>query len=230
MSAILIAATLAADPAHAAVTAAYTSAEDAARDLAAQMETGTLLFSRGDCLAIRLYTKSSYTHVAAVAVENGDIAIYDSARGLGVRRLSLPEYLEAQAPNRLHIVQPVTPFSEKRTDVFRAALEEQQGRPYAVRHFLTGRRGRGVHCSEYVTDALMACRLIHANQPARVSPASLLQGILQADLYATAGRVNLQKPPEPVPQGDNWCEQLWLETKACTSRCCTRLQRWCLCW
>ena len=49
-------------------TGGYESLPAAAADIGPQLQTGTLIFSQGDCLAVRVYSASSYTHVAAVVV------------------------------------------------------------------------------------------------------------------------------------------------------------------
>ena len=44
----------------------------------------TLIFNNGDCLAVKVVTASSYTHVGAVVVEQGSAYVYESAHGIGV--------------------------------------------------------------------------------------------------------------------------------------------------
>ena len=226
MATLILTAVLAADPAK---NETYTSIEAASRMLADELETGALLFSRGDCLAVKVYTYSPYTHVAAVVCRDGRVTVYDATSGVGVRRHGLKEYLRLQQPNVFHVFRPRAPFSRRRAEAFEEVLQRELGRPYAVKHFLTGKRAEGVHCSEYVTDALIAARLIHAHRPARVSPASLAEGILESDVYSAGPVVRLETVPPEVPRGDNWCEQLWIDTKVCTRDCCTRLRRWFLC-
>lgn len=222
MSLYLVAAALAATPAD---VQSFTSVDKAARVLAGDLQTGTLLFSKGDCLAVKIYTQSPYTHVAAVVIEDGKPVVFDSMNGAGVRRLALRDYLKAECPNRIHVFQPNKPFSQKRTRKFVAHLQHEVGRPYAITHHVTGQRCAGLHCSEYVTDALMSCRLIRAKQPARVSPASLAEGLLTGKLYTAVRTVELCEPPVEAKQGRCWCEQLWFDTVACTGRWCTKMKR-----
>ena len=206
----------------------YSSFASAAESVSSQMQTGTLIFSQGDCLAVKIFTQSSYTHVAAVVMKNGQPYVYDSVSGNGVRRQSLTAYLKSQSPDVVHLMHPSKPFSKERSERFSSYLKEQLGKPYAIKHHLTGKRSEGVHCSEYVTDALMSCRMIHAKQPSRVSPGSLAAGILKVDLYRPARSINL-KMKIVKPKGRNWCDQLWIDTKFCTLSCCRQLQRWILC-
>lgn len=225
MSYLLVAAAFTIAPQTAAT---YSSVESAAEVLANDVQTGTLLISKGDCLAIRVFSRSPYTHVAAVVVENGRAWVYDSQNGDGVRRQTLDEYLDAEQPDVLYVLHPRRKFSSRRSRLFTEHLESQLGRPYDVMHHLTGKRAEGLHCAEYLTDALMQCHLIRAQRPARVSPASLAEGVLKHDLYVAAARINVS-PPVDHPVGRNRCEQLWIDTKVCARNCCEKLQGWFLC-
>ena len=59
-----------------------------AQQLADEVQTGTLLFSQGDCLAVKVFSRSEYTHVATVVVEDKQPMVYESTNGVGVRRIS----------------------------------------------------------------------------------------------------------------------------------------------
>ena len=225
MSYLLLLASLSANPEP---MKTYSSFASAAERVSSRMQTGTLIFSQGDCLAVKIFTQSSYTHVAAVVVKNGEPFVYDSIGGHGVRRRSLKAFFKSQSPDVVHLLYPSKPFSNERSEQFAAYLNGQLGKPYAIKHHLTGKRAEGVHCSEYVTDALMSCRLIHAKQPSRVTPGSLATGILKANLYSPAQTINLKKKMAK-PKGRNWCDQLWIDTKLCTLSCCRQMQRWFLC-
>ena len=78
-------------------------------------------------------------------------------------------------------------------------------------------------------DALSACHLMQAKSPPKVSPASLLKGIVQAKRYVPAVTFELEKPPAIVEKPRNWCHQIWIDTKNCTSACCVKLRGWVLC-
>jgi hypothetical protein len=134
-----------------------------------------------------------------------------------------------QAGHTLHFFHPRQPLSEKSARRFTEHLECQLGRPYSIHHHLTGERAAGLHCSEYVTDALIAAEKVRARRPARVSPASLVEGILQADLYRQADSLQIlpESPTPPASQG--WCARLWWDTKLCTSACCSKLRGWFFC-
>ncbi len=226
LAAVLIVAPAADQP---ATPTAVASMDELAGTLASELQTGTLLFSQGDCLAVKVFTRSSYTHVAGVVMKEGRPFVYDSQNGAGVRCLPLADWLEAQRPETIHVHQPKEAFAGERSDLFVAALDHEVGRPYAVKHHLTGKRCEGLHCAEFMTDALMAAKLIHANEPPRVSPASLRQGLLNTSLYEPTRTLQLVEPSPPTEKGDGWCSQLWIDTKVCTSNTCVKMRRWFRC-
>lgn len=197
--------------------------------LAGQVQTGTLIVSKGDCLAIKIYSASAYTHVAAVVVDDGATSVYESTGGAGVRKQLLGEYLVSQNDHTLHFFHPRKPFTAAQADRFEEHLEAQLGRPYAIRHHLTGNRCQGLHCSEYVTDALISADLLRAKEPPRVSPATLVEGILKADLYEPAQTLALVPEPPELPEGAGWCAILWFDTKECTRACYGKLRAWFCC-
>ncbi len=197
--------------------------------IAYSCQTGTLLFSQGDCLAVRVYTNSPYTHVALAIVEDDQIYIYDSMNDVGVRKQKLDEYLSVQSPDKVHLFQPKRPFTKEETSCLQAYLDSQLGRPYAVAHHLTGKRNEGLHCSEYVTDALMEVDWLHAKKPSRVSPASLAEGITLHNVYTSAMTIELPFEVEPTPEPTSTCGKLWLDTKLCVGKSCGKMSRWFLC-
>ena len=226
MHALLILVALAADPtATAGPAETYAAVPAAAAALRPELQTGTLLFSAGDCLAVKTFTLSRYTHVAIVALDGETPWIYDSQNGVGVRRLSLEDYLTATLPDDLHVAAPATAYSPAATVALRAHLEAQLGRPYSVLHYLTGNRHEGLHCAEYVTDALMAAELVTAQRPAGVSPASLRAGLLRHDLYRPTRTLAVLIPQPQREPGRNWCHELWLDTKDCCAGAWSGVQR-----
>ena len=202
---------------------------EALAEIADDVQTGSLIVSKGDCLAIKIYSASTYTHVAAVVVHEGEACVYDATGGAGVRRHSLDDYLVTQNDNTLYLFHPCQPFTEIRASRFEEHLKNQIGRPYAIHHHLTGERATGLHCSEYVCDALIAAETLHARQPSRVSPASLVEGILQAEVYQPGDVVRLLPEPPARPASQSWCARLWFDTKQCTRACCGKLRGWFLC-
>ncbi|MCG6156028.1 YiiX/YebB-like N1pC/P60 family cysteine hydrolase [Rubinisphaera margarita] len=195
-----------------------------------QLTEGCLLMHEGDCLAVKMFTRSPYTHVGIVLKdESGNWQTYDSANGEGVRKTELCAYLEECAPNGITLLCPSEPYTEEELDTLRLALEEQIGRPYGIRHHLTGNQAEGVHCSEYVTTALIQASVITAERPSRVSPASLRQGLLESDLYREAVVTTVVPDVIPAPPAESWFKQLWIDTKTCTSDCCKSWNRTIFC-
>ncbi|MFV0444041.1 MAG: YiiX/YebB-like N1pC/P60 family cysteine hydrolase [Planctomycetaceae bacterium] len=209
--------------------AGFDSLPTAAAAIGPTLQNGSLIFSAGDCLAVRIFTASPYTHVATVVVDGqGERFVYDSTGGVGVRKLPLATYLATQAPVRIEVHHPVQPLSDKQSRQLERYLESQLGRPYAIQHHLTGERCAGLHCAEYVTDALMSIDVVRAKQPARVSPVSLRTGIVRHHVYTAGTSIRLQRPA-PTVRGGSACEQMWLDTKACCRNCCRKLSGWFLC-
>tara|TARA_R110002072_G_scaffold302100_1_gene483865 strand:+ start:15353 stop:16048 length:696 start_codon:yes stop_codon:yes gene_type:complete len=230
MNFLLVLALVGASPANSTVDdVQVTSIVEAASELRPVLKTGTLLVSEGDCLAVRVYTQSPFTHVAAVVQRNGRPFVYDSANGVGVRCQTLENYLRTQSPDELHVFQPARPLNSSQQKRLTGWLDGQLGRPYAVAHHLSGDRGDGVHCAEYVSEALDNCGLIKVKNPARVSPASLVQGITIHNVYSQTETVHVIAPtPEPTPPS-TWYGQAWQCTKTCTATCMSRFRRCVLC-
>lgn len=205
------------------------ASDQLARSLAPALQTGSLIFSQGDCLAVKVFSASRYTHVGAVVVKGGEPYVYDSTGGAGVRRQRLHEYLASQGDACLYVLRPARPLSANRATRFERYLDSQLGRPYAIAHHLTGERCHGLHCAEYVTDGLVAGHVLQAKQPARVSPASLLEGVERAELYRPMITVHLVPVAETQRLTDSWCEQMWLDTKSCTRTCYRKLRGWFCC-
>ncbi len=200
------------------------------QEIAATVQTGSILASQGDCLAVRVYSLSSYTHVAGVVMQNGQPFVYDTVPGTGVRRLPLGDYLISQQPTQLQLLHPTKPFSEKQAAEFEKHLNGQLGRPYDVKHFATGRRCRGLHCSEYMTDGLIASQHLVAENPARVSPSELITSLTEHHIYTTGATHVLPEPPAPpVPESKTWYGRAWQGTKECSYDCWTQTKRWFCC-
>lgn len=201
-----------------------------AQEIASSVQTGSILASQGDCLAVRAYSLSRYTHVAAVVVQDGQPVVYDTVPGSGVRRLPLADYLISQRPTDIHLLHPTKPFSETQSVAFEQHLRAQLGRPYDVKHFATGRRCQGLHCSEYLTDALIASQHLSAANPTRVSPVALVTSLTEHKIYQSGTIYNLPEPPEPaVPVSETWYGRAWQGTKDCTYDCWTQTRRWFCC-
>lgn len=191
--------------------------------------TGSLLFSEGDCLAVRAYTGSRYTHVAIIVIDDDRCWVYDSMNGIGVRKLPLADYLAVQAPDEVSLLHPRREMSDDEVVLFRAALESQLGRSYSVGHFVTGKEDEGIHCSEYITQCLISIDWLRARNPARVSPASLRDGVLLHHVYDEGSLLAIPPQLEPLPEHDSWCARMWQETTICVGGGCRQLSRWFLC-
>lgn len=204
-------------------------AESVVAEMTQGVQTGSLIFSSGDCLAVKIFSRSSYTHVGGVVVKDGQITVYDSMNGVGVRKTAFAEYLRLQTPSHVYIVNPTTPFSAEQALAFSTHLESQMGRKYAVRHHLIGQRADGLHCSEFMTDALMAAEIIAPKNPPAVSPRCLLETVATDNLYIPGNRVELAIPVEPLPNDLTWYQRAWRNTSSCCTSSSTQVRRWILC-
>ncbi len=198
-------------------------------EIRAQVQTGTLLFSQGDCLAVKVFTASSFTHVGMVVVEDGYPVVYDAMNGYGVRKSHLHDYLTFLVPSTVQVLQPVREFPEAERAAMVQHLDSQLGRPYRIHHHATGNRCDGVHCAEYITDALMAAHLLNAKEPSRVSPGSLHTGVIDGNLYRLSAEHDFREAKPPVPTEETRCQRYWRQTGQCYSGCCRQLSRWFLC-
>jgi hypothetical protein len=197
--------------------------------IAAEVQTGTLIFSQGDCLAVKVFTQSPYTHVGVVVCDGDSRWVYDAMNGPGVRKTPLEDYLRFLVPSDVHLLHPRLAFTETDQSALRKHLDSQLGRPYRIRHHVTGQRCDGVHCAEYVMDSLMAAQRMSAAEPPRVSPGSLLQGAISSRVYMAGGRYAFhERLPEPPPQ-ETWCQRNCRETNECCTALCRQLSRWFLC-
>lgn len=227
MSWILVAALAAGSPASGETLKIAPS--QAAEMLAAELPNGSLLFSQGDCLAVKVYTASRYTHVGAVVERAGRHFVYDSTGGAGVRVLPLTEYLASQGNATVSVYHPEETMSTRQRERFEEQLESQVGRPYSITHHLTGHRADGLHCAEYVTDALIAGDVMKADNPPKVSPARLKLDIESGRLYSHAVTLQLEPPASQAPADSGWCSRLWFDTKACSRSCYRKLSDWFCC-
>jgi len=207
----------------------FPTAAAAAAQVRPALQTGSLLFSTGDCLAVRVFTHSPYTHVAVAVVGSNGVDVYESVNPGGVRKLPLADFLAAQGNVPVQLVHPCRPLSPAQQQQLTTYLDSQLGRPYAVQHHLSGQRCDGLHCAEYATDALMSVQLIRAERPPRVSPATLRTGVTQHAIYAVGTTLRLTPPPTPPRRNESLCERWWHDTQSCCSNCCRRLRGWFLC-
>lgn len=202
----------------------------AAADALGDSPTGTLLMSHGCCLYVKAYTGSRWTHVGVLMQEQDGPVVYDSQKGVGVRRSPLRKYLEMQSGAEVRAIRPARQLSENRADRLTAALTGELGRPYGVSHFLTGRPSEGLHCSEYASGALRQAGLIRVRNPSDVSPGSLYSGLMKAELYQVAAEFELEEPPAAAPSGLSRCGQCWWETRQCCRDAGKAVTGWLLCW
>jgi len=229
MSWLVIVALAGASPDSAAGSTEVSSLQEATRLLSSQVQTGTLLVSEGDCLAVQAYTQSPYTHVGAVVIRDGRPFVYDACKSTGVRCSTLTNYLKTQIDHEVHVLQPRKAFSDSGAGEFVRRLDSQLGRPYSVRHHLTGESVDGVHCAEYVSDALACCRVLTVRNAANVSPASLVLGVTRAEVYSPLQTIRVVRRETSEPRAASWYGRLWQDTKNCSANCYRQTRAWFVC-
>ncbi|WP_437185545.1 YiiX/YebB-like N1pC/P60 family cysteine hydrolase [Planctomicrobium sp. SH668] len=197
--------------------------------IASRCQTGSLIFSRGDCLAVKTYTCSRFTHVATIVMEENTPWIYESTSGHGVRKVPLKEYLEIDSPHRISLLHPNRAFTTQECTKYQAALDSQIGREYSVTHFVTGTRSEGLHCAEYLTDSLMAIHWLEVKNSAKVSPGSLYDGITKHGVYLEDSELVIARKIEAIPEPETWYGSLWQETKSTCHGGTRQLSRWFFC-
>lgn len=203
---------LAAATAPAAVVQNVSNLDRFVAELTPQLQTGTLFFSQGKSVVVRLVGRSRFTHVAAVVVRPEGVCVYDAMRTVGVRRLSLRDHLAVQAGDAFEICQPTATLSPEQALALQCSLERRVGTEYAYSQYLTGCRSTGVHCSEYITDGLIEADVLSAERPPRVTPASLRQAVLSYELYASQAAFRLLQPPVADAPQKSCLSGLWGKT------------------
>ena len=204
--------------------------EAAFPEITSEVQSGTLIFSQGDCLAVQVFSCSPYTHVGMVMIEQGHPVVYDAMNGPGVRKTPLADYLRFLVPSDVEVVQPSQAWDASHQAALLYHLESQLGRPYRIRHFSTGERCEGVHCAEYITDALIAAGKLKAQRPPRVSPGSLRQGVLESGVYRMGRHYAFTPAPVVEPSlNETWCDRCCRQTAECWTAMCQQLSRSVLC-
>jgi hypothetical protein len=155
--------------------------------------------------------------------------VYDSMNGVGVRCLTLQAYFDKQKPARIEVYRPTREFTELESAAFEKYLDSQLGRTYNVRQHVTGEDVAGIHCAEYVTEALVAADLITVKDSARVSPGSLVAGVTEGKLYEHAFSMDVHDPRPASNAKQGWCGWMWTSTRDCTVGCCSQVKRWFCC-
>jgi hypothetical protein len=80
-----------------------------------------------------------------------------------------------------------------------------------------------------MTDALMVAELISAKEPSRVSPGSLLEGVITSKTYREGNRVELSATESPQSLDQPWYYRAWDCTSSCCSKSVKQVRRWIFC-
>ena len=179
--------------------------------------TGSLLFSKGQCVYVSAYTGSDLTHVGLVVRDDEGLPwVYDAMKGAGVRRSTIDAYLTDMEDAELVLYRRVRPLAAPAAARLVAALEANLGRPYDVAHYLTGQPSEGLHCSEYATHSLYESGVVRGRiAAADVSPAVLAANLDRMPSWALTDRIQLEPPQPQKPANLSCCEEWWWDTQEC---------------
>lgn len=190
---------------------------------------GSLLFLENSHRLVERVTAGETGHVALIFHEENQPLVYEATPG-EVRRIPLNEYLteiarlnqdrQRREPIRIIAFRPVTPYRTEEIAAMRTFLEEQLGRRYSVKNYVTGKNGDGTHCAELAGNALLHSGVWKLSNPSRLSPEEL----------RTAVQARYRKEELPIAvelPAETWCER--------STRKWHSWQTWCLwscgeCW
>lgn len=212
---------------------AYVARHHAAAYLSPGVSTGTMLFSQGNCLAVRWSSGSRFTHVGmAIRSEDGKISVIDAMNGVGVREQPFRDYLAEIGDAELHVCPPAEPLTPAQASRFTGLLRSELGKPYTVRQYVTGSRTSGTHCAELAIKACDAAGILTAENPARVSPGSLHTGAIKTGVFTCYATIRMFDMPtettdDQAPCG--WLGRTWTATKSCTVAGYRKCTGWLFC-
>jgi hypothetical protein len=141
---------------------------------------GTLLFVEGGNELVMDYTDSPYSHVAVIFNEDGKPYVYEAVRPI-CRKISLEDYIkEIESENdqknkvmKIWIKRPMKLSSENVTKM-KDYCEEQLGRKYRIKSYLSGKPEKGIHCAEMTTRAMIAGGMDVKDNPCNRSPKDIM--------------------------------------------------------
>lgn len=123
---------------------------------------GTLLFVEGGNEIVMSHTDSPYSHVALIFNEDGKPYVYEANRP-ACRRISLDDYvkeverLNAQQGKamKLWLCHPKN-LAKSDVESMKQYCEEQIGRKYKIKSYISGKPEKTIHCGEMTARALIA--------------------------------------------------------------------------
>ena len=141
---------------------------------------GTLLFVEGGNELVMDYTDSPYSHVAVIFNEDGKPYVYEAVRPI-CRKISLEDYIkEIESENdqknkvmKIWIKRPLK-LSPENVTKMKDYCEEQLGRKYRIKSYLSGKPEKSIHCAEMTTRAMIAGGMDVKDNPCNRSPKDIM--------------------------------------------------------
>ena len=145
-----------------------------------EIRDGSLLLASGGHAAVRIYTRSPYSHVAIIFRERGRYWVYEANPDHGVRRIPLDVLLRTDQGDRvkLWLSQPRRKLSQDQVRRMHAYAKSQLGRPYSIQSLIPGRLAEGVHCSELVSRILSVGGIRVGNHHSSVMPVEIVNALV----------------------------------------------------
>lgn len=142
---------------------------------------GTLLFVEGGSEIVMDFTDSPYSHVAIIFNdEKGIPYVYEAVKPV-CRKITLSDYikeLEAdnERKNKEMKIWLRKPKKLKAADAAKAKqyCEEQMGRKYRIKSYLTKKPEKGIHCGEMTARAMIAGGMKVKENPCASSPKDIM--------------------------------------------------------
>ena len=146
-----------------------------------EIPDGTLLFVEGGSEIVMSQTESPYSHVAVIFNENKEPIVYEAVRPV-VRKISLAEYIEKTEQDnakkhkemKLWIRKPKN-LTKKEIDAMKKYGEDQLGRKYRIRSYLSEQPENTIHCGELTTRTMIAGGMNVKENPCIQTPKSIME-------------------------------------------------------
>jgi len=136
---------------------------------------GTLLFIEGGNEIVMDFTDSSYSHVAIIFNEDGKPYVYEAIRPV-CRKILFEDYvkeIEKKKKIKLWIEKPIN-LNAQNVKKMKEYCEEQIGRKYRIKSFLSGKPEKTIHCAEMTTRAMIAGGMDVKENPCNRSPKDIM--------------------------------------------------------
>ena len=142
---------------------------------------GSLLFVEGGSRFVENETDSPYTHVAIIFNIDNEPWVFEADEPR-VRKVPLSAYVrEVERLNvknsrqmKLWLMKPKIPYNRTEVRKMRIYLKNQMNRKYSIWSYIQGKVGKGIHCGELTSRALLRGGFILGGNCCRQFPGGIL--------------------------------------------------------